>query len=85
MATKRPWGVWDIEDRLWIGNDSGPVTFEDESLAKIAAMVACVRLGWPIVRCRAKKFQASQARLRDELPTRMGSEEAIRKLEGGQV
>lgn len=76
------WGLADIEDGLWIGNDDGPLTYDDELLARAAATIVTVQMGWRFGRVQATEFKSAGPK-RDELPTKMGVLDAIRLAEGG--
>lgn len=60
------WGVYDTQDGCWMGSDGGPVTFAVQDLARVAAQVACVRLGWPETRCVAREYDGREARVSDQ-------------------
>lgn len=80
MATE--WGVYDTVDRVWIGDDGGPKIFMDPALATIAAMVVDEQLGQTPGRTRAREYVQGPLRLRDTVPTRMGTLRALQNLEG---
>jgi hypothetical protein len=79
------YGLYDTEGGVWMGDDDGPKLFEDESLARIAAQMMDVQLGQDPGRTRAKPFDELPKRKRDEVATRMSSEEAISRLENGRL
>jgi hypothetical protein len=79
-------GIFDTVDRCWLGtNDTGtgPKTFEEELLARCAAQLADVRLGWPPGRSRARAYDATGVTLKDELQTKMDTLNALRLVERG--
>jgi hypothetical protein len=51
------WGLLDTEDMLWMGDDEGPVAYESEEIAKVAAQMCDARLGWRPGQCRARTFR----------------------------
>lgn len=76
------YGVFDTVDNLWIGNDSGPCTYDDVCIAQIAAMMADVRLDSEPDRHLARPFPVNlTAKFRDELPTKMSNVDALKQLE----
>jgi hypothetical protein len=79
------WGLYDTKDGVWMGNDKGPKTFDDYMLARIAAEMVDVQLGQKTGRTKAKEYFGGANRLRDEKPTRMGSERALKLLENGYI
>jgi hypothetical protein len=89
------YGIYDTRDDVWLGDNNGPRVFtrEDskkakglphETLAKIAAQIAGVQLGYSIGRLQARVFNQGDLRLRDEVPTKMGPIEALIRLENGR-
>lgn len=83
------YGLYDTKDNCWIGaNDegTGPKLFKQEEyeLARIARQLACVRLGVPYGRIKVRKFEEDALVKKDELPTVLGGEEALRLLEEGK-
>ena len=79
------WGIFDTEDKIWIGNDDGPCHYEDKMTARLSAEVADVVLGQKIGRCRARRLPKGSWKLRDEKPTIMKPEKALRLLEEGYL
>ncbi len=88
MLTPKPgqplWGLWDIKDGLWLGDDNGPRKFNDEMLAKIAARTYAYQLGWAGTRVQAKLFDSS-GKKRDELPVKVSALRAYQMIESGRV
>ena len=83
---KTVWGIFDTEDRLWLGDDLGPAVFDDEKIAQVAARVADVRLRQKPGRCQAKELPENRRRFkcRDEKAAHMTVIEALRGLEEGR-
>ena len=83
--TTTKWGIFDTEDNLWMGDSTGPMLFDDEKVARVAAMVYDVQLGQAPGRSRAEKFTPRPGlRLHDEKPAIMSALDAIRALEEGR-
>lgn len=40
-----PWGLYDAETNTWVGNDSGPVMYTDEIIARVSAEITDIMLG----------------------------------------
>lgn len=79
-------GIYDIQDDCWLGvNDkgTGPKTFDDPELAEVAREVACKQLGWPYSRLVIQPFVEAVLVEKDEVPTKMTTAKALRKLEEG--
>lgn len=77
------WGVYDTLDKLWIGNDDGPVSYDDQTIARAAAqiiedMTTGTDLGGRFV---ARAIPANTFRLRDEIAARHTATESIRRIE----
>lgn len=62
------WALWDTQDNLWIGNDTGPLRYDDEILGRLAAEVASGILGWEPVRITVKEYDGSATKIRDDVP-----------------
>lgn len=81
------YGILDTQDNCWMGdNDAGdgPRLFDDEAIARVAAQVMDVQLGWKTGRCRAKEFNADSLRLRDKVDAKMDGLTALDGLESGR-
>ncbi len=83
-AVKR-WGLLDTQDNVWIGNDTGPITFHDYAIARVAAQMCDVMLAQQPGRTRAVLFDGRNLRLRDCQKTAMSPEEALRRMESGEA
>jgi hypothetical protein len=80
------WGVFDTVDECWMGNSKGPLSYDDEKLAQVAAMVMDMRINWQIGRCRARVLPHPLPwRLRDTKDTRMSTVDALERLEKGEL
>lgn len=76
---KRFWGLWDTQGKCWLGNEQGPWQKENKTLAKVAATVASEQLGHLI---RPVLLPPGPFKYKDEVPTKMTPEEALKKIEG---
>lgn len=74
------YGLMDVRDNLWLGDDAGPRVYEDETLARAAATILTEQLGRWI---QAMPFEEAGAK-RDEVIVRMSTEEAIRNIDRGR-
>lgn len=81
------WGLFDTTDQVWLGDDDGPRAFPAEDLAKVAAMVADVRLAQAAGRTRARELPETTVdwSLRDEKPLTMTAQRALRLIDRGVV
>ena len=88
------YGIYDTQDNCWLGDETGPrlFTIEDSKkangmphqlMARIAAQMTEVQLGYAMGRLRALEFNKSDLVLKDEVPTKMTALEALVKLENG--
>lgn len=73
-----------------MGSTEGPKLFTEEEygedaflLARISAQMSDVQLGNPPNQCRATEFFRGSLRKREDVPTLMGAEEALRRMEEG--
>ena len=76
------WGLYDTQTDTWLGQAEGPVTYEDNEIAQVAAAIVETQLRWEIGRLRAKVYQAGVIVKRDEINTHMTGLDALRRLEG---
>lgn len=81
MTELKLWGIYDFEAKAWLGGNEGPKTFEDETLAKIAAQIFAGQLMLPVTRIRAKEYDPAPMRLRDSVDIKMSTAEALKKIE----
>jgi hypothetical protein len=80
------WGILDTQDNVWIGNDDGPLSYDDEKLAQVACQMAAVQAKVELTRYRARELPASGPwNLRDKVRTVCTPEEALRRLEEGLI
>jgi hypothetical protein len=79
-----PWGIFDTEDGVWLGDQKGPASFAEKNIAQVAAQMADVRLRQQPGRCWAKLLPARPMRYRDEKPAFMTGEEALCGIEEGR-
>lgn len=80
-----PWGLLDVVDDLWIGNNDGPAVFNDYSLAYIAALFANEAAGYSFPgRIHPREYRGHAVK-RDEQPLRRTITRAIERLETGMA
>lgn len=77
------WGLRDTKDNLWMGNDDGPLTYDSETLAKVAAITVDVMLRQAPGRTRATEWLGGPVRLRDEKVAAMTPAQALDRYERG--
>jgi hypothetical protein len=75
------YGLLDTVDRVWMGDQAGPRTYEDLGQARLAAEVCAFRLGWPVTRVRAVIYDAPATVKRDDVDAVRTSDEAERYLD----
>ena len=77
------WGIYDPDDHCWYGDDHGPKLFEGEfaqDMARAAATVLVFQFGFAH-RAQAREYTEDATRMRDEVPMRMSTLEALRRAE----
>lgn len=80
------WGVWDTQDGCWLGDAVGPKRLPTEDLARAAAQIVGVQLGWRPGRAVARQMPpAMLVQEKDEVKTQMSTREALRKIEDGAL
>lgn len=77
------YGVFDTADSLWLGDDSGP-KFEEYMICRVAAQVYEMQvLGTDLAgRFEAREFVPGRLHKKDELPTKMGTLQALKRIGG---
>lgn len=94
-ASDVAYGIYDTVDNCWLGDENGPrlYTREDsaklqgmpqELVARIAAQVVEVQLGYEPGRLRAVEFREQELVHKDSVDTKMTPLEALIKLENGE-
>lgn len=79
------YGVYDPVDNVWMGNDAGPVRYDDPLIARLVAELLEVQVGLERGRLKAREYDCQNPRLRDSIDAKMKPEEAIRRMEEGLV
>jgi hypothetical protein len=81
------YGLYDRKAKIWLGNTLGAYTYNDKTIARIAASAWTVRLQYEAGRIRAKPFDRGANKLKDTITVTSGISgvEAIRRLEEGLV
>ena len=81
------WGLLDTKENLWLGEGptGGPKTYDNEDMAIIAARMTDVQLGWASGRTKAKRYDGSATKIRDNVPVKMPARTALEKLESGRT
>lgn len=90
---EKKWGVFDIKDKVWLGDDKGPKLFTDqtingefitgETLAKMSAQMAATMLGVSPLRIQVRLFNEQSVTRKDEVDPIMTGADAIKHLEKG--
>ena len=81
---KKKWGLYDTVDNLWMGNNEGPLVYDVEQWAKLAAQVMNKQLGY-VLRIECRVYDESPKHLKDEVKAVMSGVEAIKNLEEGGI
>lgn len=84
LDNKERWGLYDTTDNVWLGDEKGPKLY-NQLLAKIAARVTEKQLGYEPGRVIGRVYDNSGNKLRDTVDTIMSGEEAVRRLEAGEL
>lgn len=71
------YGIYDVRDNLWLGDDKGPLMWSDYRLAKAYAIVASKRIGRLI---EARIYDPSPKIKRDTITPGMSCLEALKKI-----
>lgn len=86
------YGIYDTQDDCWLGENetgTGPKTFDDPKVARLAAEIAAIQLGLPrgekAGRIVVRPYDGSGTVLKDEVPTKDTPLNVLRKLERGVI
>lgn len=83
------YGIYDSEDNCWLGvnaTNDGPKTFEDKMLARCAAEIASIQLGYMPNRLKERLYNTPVSlRFKDEISTKMSPLEALQRKEDGRA
>jgi hypothetical protein len=79
------YALFDTKDKVWMGDEAGPVTYKDPQLARLCAEVLSDQLKWPVTRIRAIPYDNSATKIRDRVDFQRTTAEALERLESGLV
>ena len=82
---KGNWGIFDVIDVCWMGDENGPIICGDKKLATIAMQTFSMQLGLDATRLIVKEYDGTGNQKKDEVPTLMTPTEAIKRLERGEI
>ena len=77
------YGIFDTQDKCWIGDDRGPKQYDEEIIARVAAQVYDTMMRNAPGRTRAKEYDGSANKLKDEVKPAMTPVQALDRLERG--
>jgi hypothetical protein len=77
-------GLYDVNDDCWYGNELGPVLFPSEDIARAAATIVYMQLEGKH-RIEARPYDGGATRSKDELPTKITPLQALRRAEKGWI
>jgi hypothetical protein len=76
------WGIRDSCDFTWYGDDEGPVTYNDQRLAFLAAAIITKATGR---KTQAIEYDGGPKHLKDHIDMNMTPLEALKALERGEL
>ena len=77
------YGIYDTQDNCWMGDDNGPLLYEDELFTRLAAQAMDKVLGWDLGRCRMKVYDGTGDKHKDNVERVMSTLDAIKEMEDG--
>lgn len=83
--TERRFGLLDVQDNVWLGNDAGPWTDTRAEIAALARYYHAEALGWSPLRIEVRQFSETVTKKRDEVPLQWTMADAIKRAEGEHV
>lgn len=83
MSVKK-FGIYDTKDNCWLGDDSGPRTFEDFMLARVAAQIWEDQVTGTDLGGRFKAYEIPEGswNLKDHVAVKRSTLQSLRRVEG---
>lgn len=89
-------GLFDTQDNCWIGNNDGPLTYDDmptpsgqvmpaQTVAQLAAQLLCMRMKWSPTRIRPKPLDCPNPVKKDDIKPERSADEAMQRLLDGHL
>lgn len=75
-------GLFDVRDNCWLGDETAPYICDDETLAKAAATIMSTRMDRLI---QALPYDPSPKKFKDTVTPEMSTAEAIIRVERGEL
>lgn len=85
MDPNGKWGLYDTKDRVWMGDANGPARYADHMLARLVAEIVSRSCGWPITRVRAKEYDGSGNKHKDDVAVVQPFDQSLRDIERGKI
>lgn len=80
LDTLEHWGIYDVQDKCWLGDSKGPLVYSDKLMASAAATIVNEQFGH-LARFRPALYWEKADRRRDEIVPLMTAEEALKRIE----
>lgn len=72
------WGLWDCRGNCWLGNDKGPLTYEEKESASCAATITTEQFKRLI---RPLLYTVKADKFKDEVTPSISAVEALKRIE----
>ena len=82
LVHPKEYGLLDRDSGTWLGNDDGPLTYDDYEIARVVARLLAARFNWSPLRIIVQRFTSASRKL-DDLTPEYSLEEAWRRLDEG--
>jgi hypothetical protein len=82
LKCPKPWGIFDVRTKTWMGTSERPLTFGHRFAAQMVAQTLSEQLGVPAGRHMAKPFEGANIKVED-VSTKISFEEAMKRVCGG--
>jgi len=79
------YGLYDSQDKCWMGNQYGPILYTDREMGCAAATVITERFKAKLGRYRCMEFKDKGLVARDEVTPPLSAEQAIKNICKGKV
>jgi hypothetical protein len=79
----KKWGLWDRDDKCWMGYTHGPLTYGPHWVARFSARIVAARLDYSPLRIQVRRYPRQNVVKRDTIEPLYSAEEAFRRIEEG--
>lgn len=83
LERPKKWGIWDRDEKCWMGSSDGPLTYGPHWVARLAARLMAARLDYSPLSIQVKRYPKQKVSKKDDIRPAYSAEEAFRRIEEG--